>query len=163
MESGRLARPCPRLPVIVVLVPPRNSQAAHTRFAYPAMAPTQSPPPGHAHNLPSLLLQNPVFSAVAAHHVLSAESPPPGRHRQLHRAPAISVRFGNTGWRGFCHAKTEPNISAHQQRRSSHTIPRYVPRKSRHTKPTMWARHRAISQSSPPHRHPCSRLAQDRA
>ncbi|XP_023156576.1 uncharacterized protein [Zea mays] len=101
MESGRLARPCPCLRIIVV----------HTRFAYPAIAPAQSPLPGHAHNLPSPLPQNPVFSAVAAHHVSSAESPPPGRHRRPHSAPAISVRFGNTGWRGFCHSKTEPNIS----------------------------------------------------
>jgi hypothetical protein len=149
MESGRLARPCPRLRITVVLVPPRNSQVDHTRFAYPAMAPAQSPPLGHAHNLPSSLCQNPIFSAVAAHCASPAESPLPERDCRPHSAPAISVRFGNTGWKGFCHAKIEPDISTRHQRKSSHTIPRYVPHKFSHTKPAMWAGHRAVSSASP--------------
>jgi hypothetical protein len=145
MESGRLARPCPCLRIIVV----------HTRFAYPAIAPAQSPLPGHAHNLPSPLPQNPVFSAVAAHHVSSAESPPPGRHRRPHSAPAISVRFGNTGWRGFCHSKTEPNISVDP------VTPSLGMCRANPVTPNLPCG--LGTAPSPPHRHPCSRLAQDGA
>jgi hypothetical protein len=42
MESGRLARPCPRLPISIVLVPP-TSQATHTEQDNPLHRHQRSP------------------------------------------------------------------------------------------------------------------------